>query len=81
MPYIRHADKCDIGCDYPPWSVGTLNYAITDLCVKYLERNTLSYEHLNAVVGVLECAKQEFYRRMAVPYEEKKKEENGDVYY
>jgi len=31
-------------------------------------------------VGVLECAKMELYRRVAAPYEDKKKEENGDVY-
>jgi hypothetical protein len=26
------------------------------------------------------CAKDEFYRRVVVPYEEKKRKENGDVY-
>jgi len=31
-------------------------------------------------MGVLECIKQEFYRRAVAPYEDKKKEENGDVY-
>jgi len=30
-------------------------------------------------MGVLECVKQEFYRRRAVPYEEEKIEENGDI--
>lgn len=38
------------------------------------------YDSLNAVIGVLECAKQEFYRRAAVPYENQKITENGDVY-
>jgi hypothetical protein len=32
------------------------------------------------VVGVLECAKLEIYRRIAAPYEDKKIVENGDVY-
>jgi len=30
--------------------------------------------------GVLENVKQEMYRRLAAPYEDKKAEENGDVY-
>ena len=32
------------------------------------------------MVGVLECAKLELYRRMAAPYEDEKIEDNGDVY-
>jgi len=31
-------------------------------------------------MGALEGAKLEFYRRVVVPYEEKKMKENGDVY-
>lgn len=31
-------------------------------------------------MGAVEGAKTEFYRRIAVPYEEKKIRENGDVY-
>ena len=30
-------------------------------------------------MGVLECCKLEFYRRVAAPYEDIKIEENGDV--
>jgi hypothetical protein len=32
------------------------------------------------LVGVLECAKQELYRRILIPYEDAKIELNGDVY-
>lgn len=60
-------------------SAGELNYLVTKLCNKYLERG-LRYEHLNAVIGVLECAKNEIYRRIVVPYEDKKAQLNGDVY-
>lgn len=31
------------------------------------------------MVGVLECAKLEAYRRIASPHEDKKIDENGDV--
>jgi hypothetical protein len=40
----------------------------------------LSYQTINDIVGALEGAKLEFYRRVAVPYEDKKIIENGDVF-
>lgn len=64
---------------------GVLNYLITKLCLCYLE--TMSrydqkekYSHHNDVIGALECAKQEFYRRSTACLEDKKIKENGDVY-
>jgi len=57
---------------------GRLNYAITRLCLEVMPE--LRYKQLNAVVGVLECAKQELYRRLAAPYEDAQAERNGDVY-
>jgi hypothetical protein len=58
---------------------------ITNLCLKYLKSKIYKgghwdYRRINEVMGALECAKQEFYRRVAVPYEDKKIKENGDVY-
>lgn len=38
------------------------------------------YVELNEVVGALESAKLELYRRIVGPYEDKKSAENGDVY-
>jgi hypothetical protein len=60
--------------------VGELNYQITCLARTFLRTHGTSYANINAVMGALECAKQEFYRRVAVPYEENKIKENGDVY-
>lgn len=57
-----------------------MNYAITVMMLNYLNRKGISYTNMNEVVGVLECAKLELYRRMITPYENKKIEENGDVY-
>jgi len=59
---------------------GDINYVITNAVNQYIKLKGLSYSSINAVIGILECAKMEFYRRVAVPYEEKKKELNGDVY-
>jgi len=64
------------GIAYHP---GTLNYIITRLCDFWL--GDANYEKYNQVIGVLECVKQELYRRQIAPYEDKKCEENGDVYY
>lgn len=79
MPYVAPLQRDQLETR-PPSTAGELNYAITRLCLSYLHGRPGSYADLNEVVGVLECAKQEFYRRMAVPYEDRKIEENGDVY-
>lgn len=60
--------------------VGELNYQITKLIDSFIMRKGLNYATLNSMVGVLECAKLELYRRVAAPYEDEKCEENGDVY-
>lgn len=59
---------------------GDLNYAITQLLEAYREGNGDSYWTFNDMIGVLECAKQELYRRIVSPYEDRKIQENGDVY-
>ena len=60
---------------------GDLNFAITSLITHYWKDvDVSSYVVLNDIMGALECAKAEFYRRVAVPYEEQKLAENGDVY-
>jgi hypothetical protein len=78
MPYIKQEHRERVADGVGPFNSGELNYTITKLCIDYLvERD---YDEFNEVVGVLECVKQEFYRRMVAPYEDKKIEENGDVY-
>lgn len=84
MPYIKadrreNLDRVhDLG--YPATlGPGELNYAITQLVRSYVGSD-VSYAKINEVVGVLECAKLELYRRLAAPYEDKKIVENGDVY-
>lgn len=59
---------------------GELNYQVSKLCNDYLAMRGLSYTVLNELVGALECAKLELYRRIAAPYEDKKIGENGEVY-
>lgn len=58
-------------------SYGNLNYIITRIITAH---NPQVYNEINGLIGVLECAKLELYRRIAAPYEDQKILENGDVY-
>ena len=82
MPYI----KKEIRKDFTPVKLlhaldsGELNYLFTVLIKNYIDFHGLKYEHFNDVIGALEGAKLEFYRRIVVPYENNKIIDNGDVY-
>jgi SLT domain-containing protein len=83
MPYITQDRRKQLNPHSydPEWAStpGELNYQITELIKQYW-KSTGNYQGINDIVGVLEGAKLEFYRRIAVPYEDKKIAENGDVY-
>ena len=57
---------------------GNMNYIITKLITVCY--TATSYREINDVVGMLECVKQEYYRRVAAPYENMKAHDNGDVF-
>ncbi len=87
MPYIKFENRkkyekvlrelIDILKRLPPEEVdGELNYVVTKILK---EVYPLRYFHINKAVGVLECIKLEFYRRVAAPYEDLKIKESGDV--
>ena len=80
MPYIRQFARSVLATGGTPDTSGALNYCITKLVDDYLQRAGLNYASINEVIGVLECAKLELYRRIAAPYEDVKREQNGDVY-
>jgi hypothetical protein len=83
MPYIKKDDRLKLDRNLvfvSPVTVGELNFCVTQLCIDYIKADPISYHRINDVIGALECAKQEFYRRIAVPYETEKIAENGDVY-
>ena len=81
MPYIKKEmrDALQSGRE-DPQTAGDLNYQITELIQDYALAKGLTYQVINDIIGALEGAKLEFYRRVAVPYEDKKIEDNGDVY-
>ena len=53
-------------------TAGELNFLFTKLAVKFIATNGLRYQQMNDVVGALEGAKAEFYRRVVAPYENQK---------
>jgi hypothetical protein len=58
---------------------GVLNYVITEIVHRLILTPGVRYARIQQIVGVLECAKLEVYRKVAGPYEDVKIEENGDV--
>lgn len=85
MPYIKKQDREALDKAIAPLAsmlsvrgLGDLNYVITKLVIG--RARSVHYSEMATWIGTLECAKLELYRRMVAPYEDKKKEENGDVY-
>ena len=79
MPYLSTANKINLKENPRPYKAEELNYLITKLCMEYLQYKGKYYDSINEIVGVLECAKQEFYRRVAAPYEQQKIFDFGDI--
>ena len=90
MPYIHPHGRDDLSSVLDPLleylaintdniskSSGTLNYLITNIL---LATDPQKYSEYNALIGVLECCKLEFYRRALAAYEDEKIKEHGDVY-
>ncbi len=85
MPYITPEVRDKVNLFIPDLAnfivtEGVLNYVITKLLVHYSIKFGESYQTFNALVGVLECAKLELYRRLIAEYENEKCKDNGDVY-
>lgn len=86
MPYIKAEDRpqfvdaLNAVFSNIPANAGELNYFLSKTCDMYAKERGVNYKTLNEVIGVLECVKQEYYRRIIAPYEEKKIVENGDIY-
>ena len=88
MPYIKERDRekldplIDLLLKEIDSEVGKGNYVITKIAQRIAGKYTVyhSYTSLNSAIGMLECAKMEYYRRLVAPYEDLKIKENGDVY-
>ena len=80
MPYIEKHLRSELKQQFIiPEEAGQINYAITKIIHRYIEKRGLCYATINEVIGVLECAKLELYRMIAAPYEDNKIADNGYV--
>jgi len=60
---------------------GVLNYVSTRLALSIIRKKfgKIRYWMIAIITGVFKNVADEFYRRLAVPYEDKKIDEEGDV--
>jgi hypothetical protein len=82
MPYIPNTDRDFLDLTAHGTRVktaGELNFAITTLLLGFLGKS-FRYQDLNDVMGALEGAKMEFYRRKVAGYEDDCIVKNGDVF-
>ena len=80
MPYIEQGVRASLDDGRKPVLTGELNYVLSKEIDGYITRKGLGYAAINDVMGVLACIQAEVYRRIAVPYEEKKRGLNGEVF-
>ena len=90
MPYIKKEDRARFEqlvsdfsalCAAQRPNAGEMNYLITRLILEWMgDPQTWNYEKINTVSGFMTEALAEFRRRVVGPYENRKIEENGDVY-
>lgn len=88
MPYIKkekraeidnHLEHLLVDISKSDYCAGDLNYVFTKIIIEYFDKKG-NYQSINDIVGALEGAKIEFYRRKAASYEDLKISENSDVY-
>lgn len=68
-------------CDHEAAFGGILNYVFTRLAMKVVKSQfgKIRYWMIAILTGVFKNASDEFYRRIAGPYEDKQIAKNGDV--
>jgi len=83
MPYIEAKKRAKLNPRFGerfPCEAGELNWVLAEIIDRYIGMHSMDYERINEVIGVLECLKLEVYRRIAAPYEDNKKNINGEVF-
>jgi hypothetical protein len=84
MPYINQFDRprYDSAIDELIKlidSPGELNYVISRIAKGMISKKGGRYINHNEVIGAIECAKIELYRRLTGPYEDRAIVKNGDI--
>jgi hypothetical protein len=92
MPYVKNKDRKELNDkihaltdsvnDVSEDNIeGVLNYVITTLLTNSVrpDNKKWKYNIFNRAIGILECVKLEFYRRLISQYEAKCIDDNGDI--
>lgn len=84
MPYVKGEvrERLDKWLDDRPITTdaGSITYIFYKIAMQEIQLNWgANYAAHALMYGVLETCKQELYRRLTAPYENKKLVENGDV--
>ena len=85
MSYIRQEDRDIIDEKLDPLiknlivNDGELIYIMYKLILGYYAYKGFGSSELVKGMGILECVKQEFYRRIIAPIEDSKMKDNGDI--
>lgn len=85
MPYIALERRRDLCVNVHPVTPGELTYVLSVLADNYLlyhaeDKGDISFRRISEVLGSLEATKLELYRRVIAPYEDGKREQNGEVF-
>jgi hypothetical protein len=85
MPYIKPEDRSDNMLDAIAHladeinTKGDLNFVVCELLGQLILKTKISYTQISNWIDALPDAEDEARRRLLHPYEDKKKESNGDV--
>jgi hypothetical protein len=84
MPYIPEDHRPELNkildhVNVAAMTPGDMNYFISMLVWRKFKVKP-GYAAGNELVGILECVKQEFYRRQLAPYEDQVRVINGDLH-
>lgn len=82
MPYIKQDDRLffdrHLNC-IDTNNKGDLNYCVTQLALQHIKSHEKSYTNISEAISALVNAADEIKRRLLIPYENQKIEENGDL--
>lgn len=88
LPYITREERKNLDptieelirklLENPENIEGCLNYVIFKI-LKRLTEKERRYKTMNKFIGMLECCKNEYYRKIVAPYEDEKERINGEI--
>lgn len=86
MPYVKTRERdrlqplADLILNTQINTAGNLQYLIAILTKSFMIGKEKKYQDHNDIMGALDGAAREYYRRKVAPYEQEKIKDNGDVY-